>query len=131
MAGGSQADSEAGRERSLMPASFKLRKQVYERDRGFCVECSADCEMIRRVFSYLISFEAQTLYADVLRMSHESRVFWDVDHIIELADNGPDELDNLQTLCVDCHRTKTAKNHARRGYGARRRNLSPRTRKQI
>jgi 5-methylcytosine-specific restriction protein A len=31
----------------------------------------------------------------------------DVDHIINVADGGTDEDDNLQVLCPDCHRVKT------------------------
>lgn len=31
---------------------------------------------------------------------------FDVDHIVRYADGGSNELDNLQTLCVPCHRKK-------------------------
>ena len=31
-----------------------------------------------------------------------------VDHIVALANGGPDEEANMQGLCADCHRTKTA-----------------------
>jgi len=34
---------------------------------------------------------------------------FDVDHIREIASGGPSlSYDNLQTLCKDCHRSKTA-----------------------
>jgi 5-methylcytosine-specific restriction protein A len=32
----------------------------------------------------------------------------DVDHIINKANGGTDKLENLQSLCKKCHRTKTA-----------------------
>ena len=32
---------------------------------------------------------------------------YDIDHIIPLEFGGPDESNNLQALCVDCHRNKT------------------------
>ena len=33
------------------------------------------------------------------------------DHVVPVADGGSDELDNLQLLCVKCHKKKTAKEH--------------------
>lgn len=33
----------------------------------------------------------------------------EVDHILNVARGGTHDLDNLQTLCADCHATKTAK----------------------
>lgn len=32
---------------------------------------------------------------------------YEIDHIVELADGGKNDLDNLQALCVACHATKT------------------------
>ena len=32
-----------------------------------------------------------------------------VDHKVERANNGPNTLDNLQTLCANCHMKKTVK----------------------
>lgn len=32
----------------------------------------------------------------------------EVDHIIELANGGTDDLENLQPLCTNCHKAKTA-----------------------
>ena len=36
----------------------------------------------------------------------------DVDHIKPKADGGTDELSNLQSLCFDCHKIKTAKENS-------------------
>jgi len=34
---------------------------------------------------------------------------WEADHVKEITDGGdPFEVDNMQTLCVPCHRAKTA-----------------------
>jgi 5-methylcytosine-specific restriction endonuclease McrA len=38
---------------------------------------------------------------------------WDVDHLVPLADGGPDTNENLQVLCPACHRRKTS---AERGH---------------
>jgi 5-methylcytosine-specific restriction protein A len=32
----------------------------------------------------------------------------EVDHVVPLAIGGPDTDDNLQALCIDCHRRKSA-----------------------
>lgn len=40
---------------------------------------------------------------------------WDVDHIVPVAEGGGQcDLDNLQTLCMPCHRQKTAEMNRRR-----------------
>lgn len=33
----------------------------------------------------------------------------DVDHITPKSKGGTDDLDNLQAICIDCHKAKTAK----------------------
>jgi 5-methylcytosine-specific restriction endonuclease McrA len=33
---------------------------------------------------------------------------WAADHIVPLADDGPDEMENLRTLCLSCHSDVTA-----------------------
>lgn len=35
-------------------------------------------------------------------------VGWEADHIIPLHRGGPNAMENLQTLCVPCHREKSA-----------------------
>ena len=34
---------------------------------------------------------------------------WELDHVVPLADGGPHELADMQTLCRPCHRAKTAR----------------------
>ena len=43
----------------------------------------------------------------------------EVDHIIELAAGGENSLDNLQVLCTQCHKAKTAKFNSKRIKGNR------------
>jgi hypothetical protein len=38
----------------------------------------------------------------------------EVDHIIELANGGTDDVDNLQPLCSACHKAKTAQFNSQR-----------------
>lgn len=59
-----------------------LRKQALERDAGLCQPC---------------------LKQDLVHIGNQ------VDHIVPKACGGGDNLDNLQTICDDCHRAKTAR----------------------
>lgn len=88
--------------------SLKLRKLAFSRDSGVCANCAADCEKIKRVYWAILDFEARCFYADRLGVVDEGRTFWEVDHVKELADGGTNDLDNLQTLCMWCHKVKTA-----------------------
>lgn len=60
--------------------SLKLRWEVLTRDQRRCVICG---------------------------VSAKDGVVLEVDHIIPVSKNGPDELENLQTLCCDCNRGKS------------------------
>lgn len=60
----------------------KLRAMVLERDRYLCLECLRN-----------------GLYVSATT----------VDHIIAKAHGGSDDLSNLQSLCEQCHRMKTAR----------------------
>lgn len=46
----------------------------------------------------------------------------EVDHIINIANGGTHNLDNLQTLCADCHREKSQQ-EARQARAAKRARL--------
>lgn len=41
----------------------------------------------------------------------------EVDHIISKAKGGTDDPSNLQSLCVQCHREKTARDNGKKGSG--------------
>ena len=55
----------------------RLRERVYERDQGICAVCRV--------------YDAK----------------WEADHIHEMWAGGPDDIDNLQTLCRRHHQEKT------------------------
>ncbi|RFB74328.1 MULTISPECIES: HNH endonuclease [unclassified Herbaspirillum] len=59
----------------------EIRKRILARDNGLCQPC--------------------------LKQQRSTRAKH-VDHIIRKADGGSDRDDNLQSICVACHRTKTA-----------------------
>lgn len=59
----------------------RLREQILQRDKYLCQPCM-------RAGRYTEATE--------------------VDHIVGIAKGGPDDEDNLQSICFDCHQTKTA-----------------------
>lgn len=58
----------------------QVRAIVRRRDHGACAKCGSDTDWQ-----------------------------WEADHILPLIDGGGFGLDNLQTLCLPCHRAKTAR----------------------
>lgn len=92
-----------------------LREQVFERDRGVCSGCGLDTERLKSVLSRL----AQTDHAKYLELTrrykilhrHDFKVdrhYWEADHIIPVKQGGGQcGLENLTTLCVPCHKSKT------------------------
>jgi len=60
-----------------MERNQSLRKQVFERDNFTCQKC---------------------------KLKDESTKILEVHHIIPLVFNGEDEINNLITLCADCHK---------------------------
>ena len=107
-----------------------VRQQVFERDKGCCANCGRDVEKLRRRFHRLYmetkGISARAVYPsahyglhrvrhlskwhEVSRFPDLSRSWWDADHIIEVVRGGGEcGLDNYQTLCVPCHKTKTAR----------------------
>ena len=72
----------------------KLQRQCFQRDNYTCTHCG------------LRTIKAGQLHAD---------------HIRSKSTGGPDDLENLRTLCVPCHKTRTdAENKARRQAKAKR-----------
>jgi HNH endonuclease len=63
------------------------------------------------------------LNPEIAALYRATEIPWQCDHRIPLEDGGPHHIDNLQVLCVACHRTKTAREATAR---ADRRRLSRR-----
>ncbi len=60
----------------------ELRRQVYERDKWLCQECGIHCTSVKQ-------------------NNRTARI--QCHHIVARRDGGPDEMDNLVTLCMSCH----------------------------
>jgi hypothetical protein len=67
------------------------RRLLYKRDKGVCAICSL-----------------------------KLRKGWHLDHIVPLVDGGAFDLSNMQTLCPDCHRQKTAQEATQRAKSRQR-----------
>lgn len=91
---GAFADSSRGtrHERGYGNEWSKARIRILQRDAGLCQLCLA-----KGIVNYCAGkkFGAQ------------------VDHIVPKFEGGTDEDDNLQTVCVPCHKEKTASESAR------------------
>ena len=84
-----------------------------------CVRCGLDvvamAERIRRLPRRPVTAALGRLGFDL------HRALWDADHIIPLDEGGRDSPDNIQRLCVPCHKEKTAEQAARRKRRPRKR----------
>ncbi|HLY11398.1 MAG TPA: HNH endonuclease signature motif containing protein [Planctomycetota bacterium] len=92
-----------------------LRSLVWKRDRGRCASCGLRCKDLEKsltLLSQVLSrLGASGVYGSVRKaMKVKNRhSFWDADHIRAVADGGGEcGVDNIQTLCIWCHREKTA-----------------------
>ena len=66
---------------------YKLRQRILERDNYLCQSCLMQGRYVTAT---------------------------DVDHIVPIAHGGTDDESNLQSLCHECHKVKTAKERLRR-----------------
>lgn len=71
------------------PNSRWCRERVAERDHGICALCGVD------------TFELEEA---------QFQSTWEVDHIVPLWMGGSGrDLDNMRTLCIDCHKKETSR----------------------
>jgi 5-methylcytosine-specific restriction enzyme A len=86
-----------------------LREQVFRRDRGICALCRTDTQAAYFELKRSRGPKREKLLQrwGLKRMSRKS--LWDADHIQPVAEGGGEcDLLNLRTLCLICHRQKTA-----------------------
>lgn len=87
----------------------ELRRRVRRRDRGVCALCRVDTYALRR------SFAGRGMWARMRAQGFvPRRSLWELDHVLPLIDGGTHALSNLQTLCVPCHRAKSAREQRER-----------------
>ncbi len=108
-----------------------VRSKLRKRDRGVCAQCGLDTKDVKTMFSVLDQLSGISYYGDERKKFPELtkvrqrivgilRVFgrtsyWDADHKQEVVDGGGEcGLDNYETLCVWCHRAKSARKRKER-----------------
>lgn len=90
------------------------RRAVWQRDRGVCAACGRDTRALRRQLAAAQGAEREWLYHRLIREGYDrhrldASILWEMDHIHPVIEGGGGTgLENLQTLCVPCHKRKTA-----------------------
>ncbi len=84
-----------------------LRQRVLERDRGICALCGTDClTQFRHIKRLRVAARTRALADWGLLIP---RTLWEADHIVSVAEGGGQcDLSNMRTLCLKCHRARTA-----------------------
>ncbi len=93
-----------------------VRSHVFDRDQGICQQCGTDCDRISRLAALvrrgIDGWESFRHMEAFYRSLGFHRLYgidlWQADHIVPRVQGGGDELTNLQTLCVPCHKGVTA-----------------------
>jgi 5-methylcytosine-specific restriction endonuclease McrA len=101
-------------------SSTHIRKAILARDSGVCAKCGFDTEKLSRIQQHARNSSWQWRDELPIRVSnffeneqifkqHENGHgnFWEADHILEVINGGAHSLNNLQTLCINCHKAKT------------------------
>jgi len=93
-------------------------EQLHVRDRGVCVTCRRDCEALFRKIRVTKRALREKRMAELGLPAHllKRRRYWEVDHIQPVVEGGGScGLENLRTLCWECHRKATRELAVRRG----------------
>lgn len=86
-----------------------LRKMVLKRDKGICKGCGIDCIKAKRIINKIKNEDEKLLLLEFWKFDGH-RVFWEADHIVPVFKGGGQSgLDNIQTLCIKCHKIKSKK----------------------
>ena len=91
------------------------RARAMRRDDRICQFCGFDSQKLQAVFRTLDWTRRRHL---VKTLGFDFHNHWgaglEVDHIIPRSEGGDNAQDNLRTLCIPCHRTRTKVWHAHR-----------------
>jgi 5-methylcytosine-specific restriction endonuclease McrA len=97
-----------------------VRQQVFKRDKGVCRSCGFNADiMVKGLESLRCASSGSKEKWDAYRACSNTlgliprKSLWDADHIKPVVeDGGGCGLENYQTLCVWCHKEKTARQKA-------------------
>lgn len=95
-----------------------LRQQVYLRDHGICALCKLDTKKLAVQLTMLsiddprrdLLFRQHNIHKTrKIKLRRNGGGLWDADHIICVKDGGGQcGLENIRTLCIKCHKSRTA-----------------------
>lgn len=89
-----------------------MRDYIEKRDKGVCALCGCDTEKLKRV---LLCAERAARHRYLGQQANRSLLvemgfnlltphLWEADHIVQWADGGSNEPENIRTLCLPCHK---------------------------
>jgi len=93
-------------------------EQVHARDKGVCLSCARDCDALQRKIRVTKWARRKRRMAELGLPEYlrNRRRYWEVDHIQPVVEGGGScGLENLRTLCWECHRRVTRELALRRG----------------
>lgn len=92
-------------------------ERVHARDKGVCVTCFRDCDALHRKVRVTKWAARKRRMAELGLPDYllRRRRYWEVDHITPVVEGGGScGLENLRTLCWECHRKATRELAAKR-----------------
>lgn len=110
------------------------RHMAHERDGGRCAACGSTWRERRERSAHQVGWQAWGLIAAATGVPEPRELRWprtspnrlrrvdnavEYDHRVPLWAGGPNTLENIQTLCVPCHRAKTKREAADRAAARR------------
>lgn len=103
------------------------RKEAFIRDRGHCRQCGLDTEWLGRIIHQarnhlkeLNGWDSKFIPLLMVQLGFKpDTAMWEADHILGLSEGGEDSIENIQTLCIPCHESKTAVGTHERAKGQR------------
>jgi len=93
-------------------------ERVHARDRGICASCGRDCDALQRKVRVTKRERRARRMAELGLPPYllRRRRYWEVDHILPVVlGGGSCGLENLRTLCWECHRKVTRELSIHRG----------------
>ena len=105
-------------EHKIRTSSTFAKRQVYLRDKGVCALCGLDTKKVaKELLASGLSTAEIASKREMRGIPPKRRVWkrkfggglWDMDHLVSVRDGGGDSgLAGLRTLCLPCHRVRTA-----------------------
>ena len=100
----------------------RIENRIKERDLEICQVCGLNCRALKELLGRLRSVKHgyydpdrrgyYGVYEEVilrnLRLGTRCHRYWEIDHIVPVAEGGSNAHENLQTICLWCHRANTA-----------------------